>query len=105
MDDEDQDWPTEGDTSVNNTVVRRRKLKKKKKKKRINDITVGFENELHTLQEDFNEEETEKNMALVSSRGLKIKLENQDLEAISEADKQNRSRSEYSGNSEHNTES
>ena len=42
----EDDWPEADTSQVNSTVIRKRKLKKKKKKKRVNDITVGFENEL-----------------------------------------------------------
>ena len=37
---------------MDSTVIRRRKIKKKKKKKRVNDVTVAYETELHTLEEE-----------------------------------------------------
>ena len=53
---------------MDNTVVRRRKLKKKKKKKQVNDITVGFENDLPALPEDLNEDDNvTKDKRLVSN--------------------------------------
>lgn len=77
-DQEDQDWPKEdslANTSVDNTIMRVRKMKKKKKKKRVNDITVGFENELQTLQEEINEDEqVTKDNHLISNRVLNAKI-------------------------------
>ena len=60
---------------MDNTVVRRRKLKKKKKKKRVNDITVGFENDLPALPKDLNEDDNvTKDKRFVSNQVLNNKI-------------------------------
>ena len=60
---------------MDNTVMRRRKLKKKKKKKRVNDISVGFENDLPALPEDLNEDNNvTKDKRLVSNQVLNNKI-------------------------------